>query len=150
MRARHGDAGEQGQSMVEFALALPIMLIIVTGICAFGITISHYMILTDATNVGGRQLAIIRGSVTDACSTVSQTIAQSASTLTAGSLTYKFVLNGNTTSGAKPSCVSDTSDLLPGQTVQVTVTYSACSLAFFGTNYSPSCTIQAQATELEQ
>lgn len=136
--------------MVEFALALPIMLLIVTGICAFGITISHYMILTDATNVGGRQLAIIRGSVTDACSTVAQTIAQSASTLTTANLSYKFVLNGNTTSSAKPSCVTDTSNLLPGQTVQVTVTYSSCSLAVFGQNFAPTCTIQAQATELEQ
>jgi Flp pilus assembly protein TadG len=51
---------EDGQSMVEFALLLPILLIVALGIMQFGIIYNNYITLTDATRVGARQAAVSR------------------------------------------------------------------------------------------
>ena len=51
--------------MVEMALALPILLLVVTGILTFGLAFNNYLLLTEATSVGARTLAISRGATTD-------------------------------------------------------------------------------------
>lgn len=51
---------ERGQAYVEFALILPILLLIVMGIIQFGTVFRTYITLTDATRVGGRQAAVSR------------------------------------------------------------------------------------------
>jgi Flp pilus assembly protein TadG len=51
---------EQGQAMVEFAIVLPILLMLVFGIVQFGITFNHYLTLTDAVRAGARQAAVSR------------------------------------------------------------------------------------------
>jgi Flp pilus assembly protein TadG len=51
---------EQGQAMVEFAMILPILLILVFGIIQFGILFNNYLTLTDAVRVGARQAAVSR------------------------------------------------------------------------------------------
>jgi Flp pilus assembly protein TadG len=45
---------ESGQAMVEFAIILPILLVLVFGIIQFGITFNNYMTLTDAVRRRGR------------------------------------------------------------------------------------------------
>lgn len=52
--------GEEGQSIVEFAFVLPLLLAILLGICQFGITFNNYLTLTDATRVGARKAAVSR------------------------------------------------------------------------------------------
>ena len=56
--ARARDEG--GQSFVEFALVVPILLIVVLAIVQFGIVYNHWETLTDATRVGGRVAATCR------------------------------------------------------------------------------------------
>ena len=46
---------ERGQTMVEFALVVPILLVVVFSIIQFGILYNHYITLTDATRVGARR-----------------------------------------------------------------------------------------------
>ena len=52
--------GEEGQSIVEFAFVLQLLLAILLGICQFGITFNNYLTLTDATRVGARKAAVSR------------------------------------------------------------------------------------------
>jgi Flp pilus assembly protein TadG len=139
-----GMQSEDGQSLVEFSLTLPIMLLIVTGICAFGITIAHYIIVTDATNVGGRQLAILNGNSTDPCSQVTTTIKNAAPTLDPNSLTIKYTINGLPYGTSCP-----TAKMVSGAPATVSVTYP-CSLVVFGGNFASVCNLQAQTTELIQ
>ena len=47
--------------MVEMALVLPVLLLVVTGILTFGLAFNNYLLLTEATSVGARTLAISRG-----------------------------------------------------------------------------------------
>jgi Flp pilus assembly protein TadG len=51
---------ESGQAYVEFALILPLLLLVVLGIIQFANAFRTYITLTDATRVGGRQAAVSR------------------------------------------------------------------------------------------
>jgi Flp pilus assembly protein TadG len=46
--------------MVEFALVLPILLLLVMGIIQFGILFNNYVALTDGVRAGARQAAVSR------------------------------------------------------------------------------------------
>ncbi len=58
-KARSGNR-EGGQALVEFALVLPILMMVVLGIIQFGILFNNYMTLTDAVRAGARQAAVSR------------------------------------------------------------------------------------------
>ena len=51
---------ERGQTMVEFALVVPILCVILFGIFQFGALYNDYVTLTDATRVGARKAAVSR------------------------------------------------------------------------------------------
>ena len=53
-RARRG-RGERGGSLVEFALALPILLTIVFGIAEYGVAYNNYVSLRSGVREGARQ-----------------------------------------------------------------------------------------------
>jgi Flp pilus assembly protein TadG len=48
---------DRGQALVEFALALPALLMVVMAIAQFGIAYNNYLRLTDAVRIGGRVAA---------------------------------------------------------------------------------------------
>ena len=49
---------EQGQSLTEFALALPILALLLFAVIQFGIAFNNYVTLTDATRAGARKAAV--------------------------------------------------------------------------------------------
>ena len=51
---------EQGQSLTEFALALPILALLLFAVIQFGIVFNNYVTLTDATRAGARKAAVGR------------------------------------------------------------------------------------------
>jgi Flp pilus assembly protein TadG len=60
MWSRNGKQMEHGQTFVEFALALPVLVVILFGIIQFGIAFHDYITLTDATRAGARKAAVSR------------------------------------------------------------------------------------------
>src|SRR5215470_3158943 len=143
------NARDNGQSVVEFAVCLPLLLLILTGISTFGIALNNYLMLTDAVSIGARQLAISRGQ-TDPCSIVAANVKNAAPYLKPSNLTFNVVLNGSSYSGT--SCGTSTSapgKMIEGASAQVVVTYP-CNIAVYGVNLAPSCTLTAQTTELVQ
>jgi len=56
-------AGERGQTMVEFALIMPVLCMVLFAIIQFGILYKDYLTLTDATRVGARKAAVSRTTV---------------------------------------------------------------------------------------
>ena len=139
--------------MVEVALVLPVMLIVVTGILVFGLAFNNYLLLTEGTSVGARALAISRGATTDPCATASSAMIAAAPLLKSASLSFTYQINGTSYSGTSCSSGSTTSgaaaNLVQGASAVMTVSYP-CSLAVYGANYAPSCSLQAQVTELIQ
>jgi Flp pilus assembly protein TadG len=82
---------EDGQSLVEFAIVLPVLLMLVTGIIQFGLLFNKYLTLTDAVRGGAQTLAEGRG-LSDPCDrAVTQTVNSASSIgLTSGQVTLSF------------------------------------------------------------
>jgi Flp pilus assembly protein TadG len=53
---------QEGQAMTEFAIVLPIFVLLLFGIIQFGITFNNYITLTDAARAGARKAAVLRSS----------------------------------------------------------------------------------------
>ena len=60
MKLRHMTRREDGQTMVEFVLVAPILLVILFGIIQFGIAFNNSLALTDAVREGARKIAVSR------------------------------------------------------------------------------------------
>jgi Flp pilus assembly protein TadG len=154
---------EDGSSLIEFALCLGPLMLLMTGIFAFGIAVANYVQLTNACSAGAMQVAISRGNLAspyDPCATVVSTVQAAAPSLTAGSMKFVVVLDGTTypTGGTPTSSLSCTStsnttgaaaNLVQGQAATVTVTYP-CNLSVYKANNFPSCVLTAKASELVQ
>jgi hypothetical protein len=48
---------ERGQALLEFALVIPVLLLVAVGAVEFGIAYNNYLRLTDAVRVSGRAAA---------------------------------------------------------------------------------------------
>jgi Flp pilus assembly protein TadG len=51
---------ERGQTMVEFAIVLPVLCLLLFGAIQFGILFNNYVTLTDAVRAGARKAAVSR------------------------------------------------------------------------------------------
>lgn len=60
MTERHSMRSERGQTMVEFALVAPVLLLVLFGVIQFGILYRDYVTITDAARVGARTAAVSR------------------------------------------------------------------------------------------
>jgi Flp pilus assembly protein TadG len=59
-RRSHRIASEKGQTLVEFALVAPLLLVLLLGIFQGGVAFNHYLVVTDAARAGSRQAIIAR------------------------------------------------------------------------------------------
>ena len=96
---------EQGQTMAEFAIVLPILVVLLFGIVQFGILFNNYVTLTDAARAGARAAAVSRQSG-DPVGAATTAVRASGADLNQGSLG-----------------VNVSSTWMPGSQVTVTATY---------------------------
>src|SRR5438034_6758385 len=96
---------EKGQSLTEFALALPILALLLFAVIQFGIVFNNYVTLVDATRAGARKRAVGREQQNPA-SAVTAEVRASARDLTQSNLN-----------------VTVTSTWQPASDVTVTATY---------------------------
>lgn len=144
---------QTAQSLVEFAVILPIFLLVITSMFAFGVAFTNWMVLTDATSLGGRTVSISRGNTLDPCATASTAVAGAAPGLNTSQITFSSVINGSSYTGT--SCNSATTTTGPaGSLVQggyyVLSTTYPCKLTVFGQNLVSNCTLHASVKELVQ
>lgn len=145
---------ERGQSAVELALCLPLMLLVVTGITTFGIAMNNYIILTNATNSGARMIALSRGATSDPCADLVKTVTTAAPLLKPANLSYSIAItstSGTTSAsgGSTFSCTTAAAALTQNATAKITVTYP-CSLKVYGRDLAPTCNMQGVDAELVQ
>jgi len=161
-RLRFGNA--RGSAAVEMAFCMPILMVLLTGICATGITLAHYEMLNNAVSGGAMQLATVAGQLKspyDPCAVGTADVEALAPTLNAASMKFAFVFNGtsypsNGTPTTGVSCTSSSNQSgaagnlgAPNATLQITVTYP-CNLKFYGSNYFSSCTLSVTSSEAAQ
>ncbi len=144
---------DSGSSLIEFALCLPPLCLLLTGIFAFGFYIADYVTLTNAVSVGAMQLAISRSQTLDPCATVVSAVYSAAPNLKQSNLTFSYSLNGHAYSGTSCSSTSYTTGasgfMAQGTTAQVTATYP-CNLRIYNQNAFPNCLLSATTAELVQ
>ncbi len=161
-RARH----EQGSTLVEFALVLPVLSAIMLGIITFGYGFNCYLALTNGTNMAAQALAISRGqdtpgeTVIDPCQTAYLAFHNAAPTLNVSNLKFTVQIwassSASTTygplaGGAAATCTAGAGQMTSGQESSLTVTYPA-QLNFFGFNLCPKtgCTLTSTTSEVVQ
>jgi Flp pilus assembly protein TadG len=148
-------SGDEGGALIEFAVVAPVMLLLMTCIFTFGVTVINYLNMTEAVNTSSRFLAVSRGQTTDPCSAAVNAFEQAAPNLTPSKLGFSFVLNGTAYNGTSCSSGSTTTgaagNLVQGKNAQVTVTYPCTLTVYNNQNFSPGgCTITVQTTEIVQ
>ncbi|HWB47729.1 MAG TPA: TadE family protein [Stellaceae bacterium] len=136
--------GSRGTVTIEFAIIAPVLLLLVLGTFQFGLVISNYVQLTNAVGAGTRQLSLSRGDSSPYTDTVG-VITGSSPSLSTSSLTITLSVNG--TNCTNDSTCSTALSNAAGQSATVTATYP-CSLAVYGYNFAPSCTLSSQMTGL--
>jgi Flp pilus assembly protein TadG len=78
---------EKGQTMVEFAIIVPILLTILLGIVQLGIVYNNWVSITDAARAGARKGAVCRtGCTPDATTATVNVVKNSAADLNQSSL----------------------------------------------------------------
>jgi Flp pilus assembly protein TadG len=81
---------ERGQTMTEFALVLPILILLLFGVVQFGITFNNYLMLTDAVRAGARKGTVSRH-MADPVGAVEQQVRAAGTDLDAGDLDITVV-----------------------------------------------------------
>lgn len=139
---------EEGSPLIEFAFVLPLMMLCLTGMFAFGVAIYNAINLTQAVGQGGLRLQQIRSTTADPCADTLTAIENAAPTLRPASITLTLTINGGSPVTGS-SCSGSTSALQGAQNKPVTVnaTYP-CTLALYGVNLG-SCQLTAQVTNYE-
>jgi Flp pilus assembly protein TadG len=133
-RRRHGRS-ERGQSLVEFALVLPMLLVVLFAIVDFGRMFQGYVSLTNATREGARMATTGCGK-TDLCTTteISDRVKATASGL-APTTTVSYP-------GAKKS---GTSVVVQSQATITFITPLAKMMSLIGGSLSGSFTLKSTA-----
>ncbi len=111
-RGRIHFRSQRGQTLVEFALVLPLLALVLFAVIQFGVVYNNYISLTDAVRAGARKGAVSRF-VSDPVGTTQSAVLDAASP---DLKTSSPCTTGNV-------CVTVTSDWQPGDTVTVQATY---------------------------
>jgi Flp pilus assembly protein TadG len=104
---------QRGQAVTEFAVILPVLLLVLLAIYQFGVVFNNYIHVTAAAREGARKAAVSRTSGN--CAAV-QTIAINAARAAAPGLTQSKM-------GVSVSATCTNNAYAPGTDTTVTVTY---------------------------
>jgi Flp pilus assembly protein TadG len=131
----------RGQALVEFAIVLPVLLLILTAILQFGLMFNKYLSITDAVRTGARTLALGRG-LSDPCDpAVSQTVNSAVATgLTASEVTPTLTSPDTCGTGTYPNRTGGSEAQGDEATVSATYPYtvSVFGMPLFSFNLSAS------------
>lgn len=131
---------EDGQSLVEFAMVVPVLLAVLLGIFQCGILFGNNLQLTNAVGSGAQYLQQIRTTTSDPCSDTFTAIKNAAPSLSPSSIGLSFSFtssSGTVTTVSGTSCSGDQGDMGQGEPVTVTATYPA-TLTVMGIRFLPS------------
>jgi Flp pilus assembly protein TadG len=148
-------AGDSGNALVEFALILPVLLLLTTGVLIFGVAMNNYIQLTNAVSVGARTLVANAGVTTNPCQMGATAIENAAPALTAANMTFSFVFNGvaynnKSTCSSASTLTGAAGNLTSGTSLTVTATYPL-NLSVYGKVFNlQNAVLSATSTEFVQ
>ncbi len=133
----------RGQSMVEFALVIPIFMLILAGILDFGFALYSRMTVINAARDGARAAVMVPDFST--ITTVAQQAADSSAAgagMTPSSVSVTCLQTS--VSLTSPATIACGPTVVPGDSVSVTVnyTYKTFFPLFFGASFNLASTVQ--------
>jgi Flp pilus assembly protein TadG len=122
---------EEGGSLVEFAIVLPLLLTVLTGSASFAMGFYSLQQLGNSTAGAVQVAAAQSGTIADPCAQAVESITASLPGWTAGNLTYTLVITDASgaahtygpTTGSSFSCAPPQADQVPDEPVTLTVSY---------------------------
>lgn len=146
-----GRGGEEGASLLEFAVTLPLFLMVLTGTASFSLGLYFLQQIGNATSTAAQLLGAEAGLLTDPCATVVSSVTSSLPNLSSSKLSYSVTItdsSGTTHNSTSTSCTSLASDMAPNEPVTVTVTYQYSWMPVF--RFSPSSNLTSSETSLAE
>ena len=137
---------EHGSAIAETAVAMPIILLVMTGIFSFSVALHQKLALAEAVSAGGRVLAVERGD-TDPCKKATDAIYAAAPTLSRSNMTISYVLNGVAVGSGVTSCPNNSNMVATGA-AQITATYPI-AVSIYGKSFG-NLSLQTQLSEAIQ
>jgi len=143
--------GDEGNTIVEMALMMPILMTVMLGIFVLGILFINYRALYQAVGDGSDFLQALSKDAagTEICNATFNYMTGVAPTLNPNTLNVTITLNGaattlNGTNLASNKCYSSGTNMAPGVNVSVSATYP-CNFIIYGKDYSGgSCLLNTQ------
>ena len=127
-------SGQRGAAAVEFALVVPLLLVLLFGVMQFGWLMNSYLMVNQSTSSGSRLFSTQRG-YDNPCTAAFTAVTSAAPGLTAANITMSCSVNGaaacSTCSGG--SCANDAAcktqlSSNAGNPATITVSYAFTSL----------------------
>jgi Flp pilus assembly protein TadG len=160
---RGGVLGEDGALAVEFALLVPVFLLVVLGGVQFGLLIKNYVTLTNAVAVGAMQFAISRSdsdgkpasdawtAITNAAPTLTPTTNLEMTLSVAGTACVSNANSLSTAATGDSTCASALAAAAPSngtlQSATVTVTFPCGTQLTWYNFWTSSCNLSSTMTE---
>jgi Flp pilus assembly protein TadG len=148
-------SGEQGTTIVEFALIMPFMVCIMTAIFTFAIGFYNQLVLTSAVTAGAQYLQSIRTTTSNPCADTLTAIEAAAPNLKGTNIGLTFSINGTPESGSSCAGATTTLEAAQGDPVTVSATYPCfisimtTPASYGGGSFLSSCQLKAKATVYE-
>ncbi|MGD0787028.1 MAG: TadE/TadG family type IV pilus assembly protein [Terracidiphilus sp.] len=157
-------ARQEGQSVLEVAIVLPVLMTVMMTIFYIGWSFNNKIMLTQAVGAGAQYIQAIAQNtattVADPCLLTTGVLLNAAPNLAPASINITYNLNGSqyTINGAATGaeCSGASSNFVLGGTVTVSATYPCnfgplnglANLFISGNPFSNSCLIQAKSDQL--
>ena len=138
----------EGSALVEFALALPILLMLLTGIMSFGTALMHYETLAHATADAAQYLVTLRGQTTDPCADAYSAFTAAASPGLDITQVQGFSVQLGSNSAGGKTCSGNQSQMKVGDPATVKAQFP-CNVGVYGVSLTPGCMLNSQITEYE-
>jgi Flp pilus assembly protein TadG len=94
-KLRHRLRGEEGGSLVEFALVTPLMLTILTGTASFSLAFYNLQQMATATESAVQAVAATQGSIADPCNLAMTTVEAALPSLNSSRLSYNLTITAS-------------------------------------------------------
>jgi len=148
--------GEEGASLVEFAVVVPVLMFLLLGAATFSLGFYNLQMLQSATETAVQAVAATAGSVPDPCNMAMNTIQAALPGWTTANLSYSISITdsanaatiytgtGNTFTCTAAGSSGGSTEEFPNTPVVLTVKYKYTWLPYPGSgNWAPLSTTEA-------
>jgi Flp pilus assembly protein TadG len=151
--------GQEGGTLVEFAVMVPILAAILTGMASFSMALYSFQQLGSATSNAAQTVGAEQGLIADPCAAVATFVTGALPNWTAGNLTYTVTITDSSgtahpygpttpTTGSPFSCIAGAAEMAQNEPLTVQVSYKYTWLPIL--NFRPASALTTSQTVMTE